>query len=149
MYLWQMASVAVHAARRSLPSSRAGAVSCKKQEASSEANLKYRYVQTCRASLASALVSMSLSLFFVHFISLLLCPSFILSPSSCSTLDRFLPLHASSLLDNHNPCSSFITILAPSSAIVGGKTETSTQPVETKNQPEPAVISPFEAAVAL
>lgn len=49
-------------------------------------------------------LSLSLSFLCLFYFSST-CPSFVLSPSSCLTLDRFLPLYASSLLDNHNPCS--------------------------------------------
>lgn len=119
-------SVAVHAARRSLPLNRPGPVGYK----------KHVLVQaSCtRSSLALASSSPSLSLFFVLFISLLLCPSFILSPSSCLTLDRFLPLYASSPLDNHNPCSSSSRYSLLRQQLWVGKTETSTQPVKIENQ---------------
>ncbi|KAL6896502.1 hypothetical protein GGI43DRAFT_122129 [Trichoderma evansii] len=78
-------------------------------------------------------VSFSLS-FLLFFNSLLLCPSFVLSPSSCLTLDRFLPLYASSLLDNHNPCSSSSRYSLLRQQLWMGKPKTLTQPAGTRDQ---------------
>lgn len=142
----------MHAARRSLPSSRAGAVSCKKQL------LAVLKQSTCICTYRAPLrrpPSPSLSLFFVLSIPLLLCPSFILSPSSCLTLDRFLPLYASSLLDNHNPCSSSsrYSLLRQQLWVERQRREHSLwKPKTNRNQPSSITSRPlwlFEISVAV
>lgn len=80
------------------------------------------------------------SLFFVFLVFLLRCPSFVLSPSSCLTLGRFLPLYASSLLDNHNPClpSSRYSLLRQQ--LWMGKTRHQHSPWESITRTEPLAI---------